>query len=62
MKWFGAACSVTIVLAALPLIAWGQAPASRKRRCKRLWLRGSPRYQQLHQWLAVGWNTWDVRV
>jgi hypothetical protein len=59
MKRFGAACSVAIVLAALPLIAWGQAPTSRND-VQAPVAPGSARYQQLQQQLAVGWNTWDV--
>ncbi len=59
MKRFGAAWSVAIVLAALPLIAWGQAPTSRNAAQPPV-APGSARYQQLQQRLAVGWNTWDV--
>ena len=59
MKRFGATCFVAIVLAALSLIAWGQAPTSRNAAQAPV-APSSARYQQLQQRLAVGWNTWDV--
>ena len=59
MKRLGAAWSVAIVLAALPLIARGQSPRSRNAAQAPL-APSSARYQQLQQRLAAGWNTWDV--
>jgi putative isomerase len=56
MKRLCAAWSVTIVLAALPLIARGQSRSAAQAPLAP----SSARYQQLQQRLAAGWNTWDV--
>ena len=59
MKKPGAVWSIAILLAALPLLARGQANDSRIA-AQKPQPAPSANYQQLQTRLAVGWNTWDV--
>jgi putative isomerase len=56
MKKHGAAWSIAILLAAIPLLVRGQSRSAPQKPQPP----ASARYQQLQTRLAVGWNTWDV--